>query len=302
MKKKILIFGGSGFIGSRLTKALVDKNYKVLVICRHEDTALQSIGNRKNLRTENIDVFNEAQVKKVVKKSDVVVNLIGKLFEARKDDFKNFHYILPDRLSKIIPSSKQFIHISALGVEKSAQTSVYAATKLEGQNAVIKNSKNYNILKPSIVFGEEDNFFNQFARMAKWSPFIPLIGGGKTKFAPVYVEDLANSIVFLIEHNKKYKNRIFEAHGPKKLTFKQLIQFILKTLRKKRWLVPLPFAFAKSFAKFMNLFKIYRLTPDQVELLKYDNICSKSYDNIHVLIGKLADYKKIVPRYLLKKS
>lgn len=302
MNKKILIFGGSGFIGSRLTKALVDKNYKVLVISRHKDEALESIGKRKNFRTQSIDVFNDTDVKKVVKKSDVVVNLIGKLFEAQKDDFRNYHYILPERLSKIIPSSKQFIHISALGVEKSTQTSVYAATKLEGQNAVIKNSKNYNILKPSIVFGEEDNFFNQFARMAKSSPFIPLIGGGKTKFAPIYVEDLVSSIVFLIEHNKKYKNRAFEAHGPRKLTFKQLIQFVLKTLRKKRRLVPLPFALAKSLGKFMNLFKIYRLTPDQVELLKYDNICSKSYENIDVLIGKLADYRKIVPRYLLKKS
>lgn len=302
MNKKILIFGGSGFIGSGLTKALLDKNYKVLVICRHEDEALHSLGNRKNFRTQNIDVFNEAEVKKVVKKNDVVINLIGKLFETQKDDFRNYHYILPDRLSKIIPSSKQLIHISALGVEKSAQTSVYAATKLEGQNAIVKNSKNYNILKPSIVFGEKDNFFNQFARMIKSSPFIPLIGGGKTKLAPIYVEDLVSSIVFLIEHNKKYKNRIFEAHGPKKLSFKQLIQFIVKTLHKKRLLIILPFPLAKSFAKFMNLFKIYRLTPDQVELLKYDNICSKSYDNIDILIGKLADYKKIVPKYLLKNN
>lgn len=302
MKKKILIFGGSGFIGSRLTKALLDKNYKVLVICRHKDEALESVGNHKNFRTQSIDVFNEAEVKKVVHKSNVVVNLIGKLFESQRDDFKKYHYILPERLSKIIPTSKQFIHISALGVEKSAQTSVYAATKVEGQNAVIKNSKNYNILKPSIVFGEGDNFFNQFARMAKASPFIPLIGGGKTKFAPIYVEDLVSSIVFLIEHNKKYKNRIFEAHGSKKLTFKQLIKFILKTLHKKRWLVPLPFPLAKFLAKFMNLFRVYRLTPDQVELLKYDNICSRSYDNIDVLIGKLADYKKIVPRYLVKNT
>ena len=109
-----------------------------------------------------------------------------------------------------------------------------------------------------------------------------------------------NSIVFLIEHNKKYKNRIFEAHGPKKLSFKQLIQFIVKTLHKKRLLITLPFPLAKLLARFMNLFKIYRLTPDQVELLKYNNICSKNYDNIDVLIGKLADYKKIVPKYLLK--
>ena len=267
---------------------------------QHQDGALASIGKRKNFQTQSIDVFNEAEVRKVIKKSDVIVNLIGKLFESQRDDFINYHYIFPEMLSKIVPSRKQLIHISALGVEKSAQTSVYAATKLEGQNTVIKNSKNYNILKPSLVFGEKDNFFNQFARMVKTSPCIPLIGGGKTKFAPIYIKDLVNSIVFLIEHNKKYKNRIFEAHGPKKLSFKQLIQFIVKTLHKKRLLITLPFPLAKLLARFMNLFKIYRLTPDQVELLKYNNICSKNYDNIDVLIGKLADYKKIVPKYLLK--
>lgn len=300
MKKKVVVFGGSGFIGSRLTKSLLDKNYKVLVICRNKDEAFQRLGNHKNFQTKSIDIFNEAAIKKLVKEQDIVVNLIGKLFEIQEGDFKKFHYLFPHLLSKNVPRSKLLIHISALGIEKSAKTSLYASTKLAGQKAVIGNSKNYNILKPSIVFGEKDNFFNQFAKMAKRSPFLPLIGGGKTKFAPIYVEDLVSSIVFLIEHNKKYKNRIFEAHGPKRLSFKQLLEFVVKTIHKKRFLLPLPFAFAKFLASLMNLCKIYRLTPDQVELLKYNNIGSKNYENIDVLIGTLGDYKKIVPKYLRK--
>lgn len=300
MNKKILIFGGSGFIGSRLTKALLDKNYKVLVVCRNKEKALDRVGNHKNLQTANIDIFNDNELRKLIKKCDVIINLIGKLFEVQRDDFKKFHHLFADTLSRNIPANKQLIHISALGIENSAQTSLYARTKLEGQNAVVSNSKNYNVIKPSIVFGEEDNFFNQFAKMAKISPILPLIGGGKTKFAPIYVEDLVSSIIFLIQHNKKYQNRIFEAHGPKILTFTELIQFILSTIHKKRLLINLPFALAKLLAKFMNLFRIYRLTSDQVELLKYDNIGSKKYDNIDALIGKLASYKKIVPRYLLK--
>lgn len=300
MNKKILIFGGSGFIGSRLTKALLDKNYKVLVVCRNKEKALHRVGNHKNLQTANIDIFNDNELRKLVKKCDVIINLIGKLFEVQKDDFKKFHHLFPDTLSRNIPDNKQLIHISALGIENSAQTSLYATTKLEGQNAVISNSKNYNVIKPSIVFGEEDNFFNQFAKMAKISPVLPLIGGGKTKFAPIYVEDLVSSIIFLIQHNKKYQNRVFEAYGPKVLTFTELIQFILSTIHKKRLLINLPFPLAKLLAKLMNLFRIYRLTPDQVELLKYDNIGSKKYDNIDVLVSKLGNYKKIVAEYLLK--
>lgn len=300
MKKKVIVFGGSGFIGSRLTKALLDKNYTVLVICRDKDKAIQRLGTHKNFHMRNMDIFNESAIKKILIKCDVVVNLIGKLFETQRGDFKKFHYLFPHLLAKNVPPSKHLIHISALGIEKSAKTSLYASTKLAGQKAIISSSKNYNILKPNIVFGEKDNFFNQFAKMAKISPFLPLIGGGKTKFAPIYVEDLVRSILFLIEHNRKYKNKIFEAYGPKKVSFKQLLQFILKTIHKDRLLLPLPFAFAKFIAISMNLFKIYRLTPDQVELLKYNNVGSKKYNNIDVLIGTLGDYQKIVPRYLLK--
>ena len=179
MRKKILIFGGSGFIGSSLTKAFLKENYEVCVICTNREKALAEIGNSKNLEIKTVDIFEDKELKKIVKNYDVVINLIGKLFEAKKGDFAKFHHEFPKDLSQSISSKQHLIHVSALGIEKSSKTSIYAKTKLDGQEAVIKNCKNYNIIKPSIVFGNHDNFFNLFAKIAKISPFLPLIGGGK---------------------------------------------------------------------------------------------------------------------------
>jgi len=299
MRKKILIFGGSGFIGSSLTKQLLEQKHQVCVVCSNKEKAIDKFSSDLlGLKIKVVNIFNEDEIVNLVKDYDVIINLIGKLFEAKKGDFEKFHHEFPRLLSQAISSKQHLIHISALGIEKSSKTSIYAKTKLDGQKAIIKNCKNYNIIKPSIVFGDHDNFFNLFAKMAKISPFLPLIGGGKAKFSPVYVEDLAKSIVFLAEDNKKYQNQIFESYGPNTSSFKELIQFILKTAGRKRLLINLPFALVKLQANLINLFKIYLLTPDQVELLKYDNIASHEYDNIDKIIGNLKSYEEIVPKYL----
>jgi len=298
MSKRILIFGGSGFIGLPLTKFLLQEENQICVICNDEEKALNKIGQHQNLEIKIIDIFDESKIKKLIKDHDVIINLIGKLFETKKWDFKKFHQKFPNILAKNLSDKQYLVHISALGIEDSTKTSLYAETKLAGQNEITKICKNYNIIKPSIVFGDQDNFFNLFAKMAKISPFLPLIGRGESKFAPIYVDDLVQSIIFLIKNNKKYQNQIFEASGPKISSFKELMQFILKTINKKRLLLLLPFFLAKLQAKSLNLFKIYLLTSDQVELLKYDNIASEKYDNIDKLIGKLKSYEEIVPKYL----
>lgn len=299
MRKKILIFGGSGFIGSSLTKKLLEQKYQVCVVCSNKEKAISNFStDLLGLEIKIIDIFNENEVVNLVKDYDVIINLIGKLFEAKKGDFAKFHHEFPKLLSCTISSKQHLIHISALGIEKSSKTSIYAKTKLDGQKAVTKNCKNYNIIKPSIVFGDYDNFFNLFAKMAKISPFLPLIGGGKAKFSPVYVEDLTRSIVFLTEDGEKYKNQIFESCGPSVSSFEELMHFILKTTGRKKLLINLPFRIAKLQANLINLFKIYLLTPDQVELLKYDNIASNEYDNIDKIIGNLKAYEEIVPKYL----
>ena len=175
MSKRILIFGGSGFIGLPLTKFLLQEENQICVICNDEEKALNKIGQHQNLEIKIIDIFDESKIKKLIKDHDVIINLIGKLFETKKGDFKKFHQKFPNILAKNLSDKQYLVHISALGIEDSTKTSLYAETKLAGQNEITKICKNYNIIKPSIVFGDQDNFFNLFAKMAKISPFLPLI-------------------------------------------------------------------------------------------------------------------------------
>lgn len=298
MSKKILIFGGSGFIGSALIKPLLEEGNSISVICRDDHKARKKLPKHHNLHITSLDIFDKQAVQKVVLEHEVVINLIGKLFEKQKGDFAKFHYQFPKLLTEVLSNKQQLIHISALGIEESSASSLYAKTKLDGENVIMNHASNYHIIKPSIVFGEDDNFFNLFAKMAKISPFLPLIGGGKSKFSPIYVQDLVQAIIVLIKDNQQYHNQIFEAFGPKTATFKALMQFILKTIKKKRLLITLPFFFATLQAKCLNLLKIYVLTPDQVALLKYDNIAQNRHDNIDTIIGDLQSYEKIVPQYL----
>lgn len=298
MNKKVLILGGSGFLGSEVTRKLLEKDYEVCVVCTNIKKAINILGSHSKLNISNVDIFDTAKIQKLILEYNIIINLIGKLFEVEKGDFIRFHNDFPDFLSRNISEKQHFIHVSALGIEKSSNTSLYAKTKLEGEKSIITQSKNYNIVKPSIIFGEKDNFFNLFAKVAKFSPFLPLIGGGHTSFAPVYVKDVADSILFMIENNQKYKNNIFEAAGLNVVDFKDIIDFILNIIAKKRLLINIPFPIAKIQANIMNKFKINLLTPDQVELLKYDNISNNQYDNIDKLIGELQTYKSIVPKYL----
>ena len=298
MSKKILIFGGSGFIGSALTQLLLSKNFHVCVICTNHTKAAENLSKNDNLTIQTIDIFNPKKLQELVKNHDIIINLIGKLFESQKGDFQKFHHKFAKTLSEITTPTQHLIHLSALGIENSSATSLYAKTKLDGERAIIKNCSNYNIIKPSIVFGKHDNFFNQFANMAKISPFLPAIGGGKTKFAPIHVDDINTAILTLINDPKAHSNKIFEAHGPVISTFKELLQFILTTTKKRRILLPLPFFAAKIQAYLLNLCRIFLLTPDQVRLLKYDNISHHKHDNIDKLIGELGNYKEITPNYL----
>lgn len=294
--KKILIFGGSGFLGSSITKLLLNNGYEICVVCRNLSKAADNLIQHKNLTIKKIDIFAEDSLKALVAKHDIIINLIGKLYEEKKNDFQKYHVDFPQILASYT-KNKRLIHLSALAIESSSTSSIYAKTKLAGEQAIIQESKNYIIIKPSIIFGENDNFFNLFARISKFSPFLPLIGGGKTLFSPIYAEDIANSVLVLCE-NSNYKNQIFEAYGDENVSFKEILEFILQVTHKKRMLVTLPFTIAKFEAKILHFCKIYLLTEDQVELLKYDNISTGKYNNINSLKINLTNYKDIVPNYL----
>lgn len=296
-KKRVIIFGGSGFIGSELSKSLIE-SHEVCVACTNPKRAEKNIGLHENLTISTPDITSKDELEALVKDCDIVINLIGKLFESRKGDFDKFHHQFPKLLSQVVDSSKLLIHVSSLGVENSSATSLYASTKLKGEEAIRENSENYNIIKPSVVFGKRDNFFNLFARMSKLSPFLPLIGGGGARFAPVYVQDVVGSIVAIIHDPAKYKNQTFEAFGPIESSFKEVMEFILATKSRKRLLLNLPYKLATVQAKVMNAVKIYALTADQVELLKYDNIATGLHESIETLGVNLKSYTDIVPAYI----
>ncbi len=297
MQKRILIFGGSGFIGCELVYLLLKNNFLVTVVCSNLTKAQKCLPKNPNLTIKVIDIFHMSSLKAAIENSDFIVNLIGKLYEVKKNDFYQFHTHFPSLLASVVKENQRLIHISALGIELSCKTSIYAKTKLDGEMQICQNSKNYSIIRPSVVFGNRDNFFNLFSRMSKFSPFLPLIGGGKTEFMPIYVGDLVNAIFAIIKNQNLCHNNIMEAAGPDLASFKSIIEFILNTKQRKRILINLPFAIAKLEARLINLFKIMLLTCDQVELLKYNNKRSDKYDNIDTIIGNLTSYKTIKPYF-----
>jgi len=295
MTKKVIIFGGAGFVGSELTKTLLSSGFQVTVVCTNLVAAEKKLGEHPKLFLQKINIFDDDSLNNILKDQHVIINLIGKLFESHKNDFQNFHYIFVKKLCSCLDNNQHLIHISSLGVVKSQQVSHYAKTKFAAENHIRSHAHKYNIIKPSIIFGEHDNFFNMFFVMAKFSPLLPLISGGKTKFSPVYVKDLAKAIKIIMDG--KYINETYAACGPDTSNFKELLQFILNTTQKKRILFPIPSSIAKIQAYLMNNVGIYILTPDQVNLLQFDNVNS-NLKNIDTLVGKLSSYKKIVPTYL----
>ena len=209
-------------------------------------------------------------------RSSVCINLIGILYENKKDQFNLIHRDLPSLLSKMAQKKllKQFIHLSALGIE-SSDDSKYALSKLNGEAKVRQNFSKSVILKPSIVYSVDDNFTTNFMGLLSLLPIMPLYYSGKTKFTPIHVSDLAN-IIFEVVH-KGIINETIECIGPEVLTFKEIISKILKSIDKKRLLFNMPLPLAKISAKLFQLMPKPLLTMDQLKLLKYDNVVSKKY-------------------------
>ena len=203
-------------------------------------------------------------------------NLIGILFEKRKNYFKNIHTDFPDLLSKLAAEKniEKLIHLSSLGIEKSTD-SKYAISKLNGENKVKNNFERAVVLKPSIVYSVDDNFTTNFMTLLNRLPIMPLYYKGKTKFAPIHVTDLTKIIFDLVEG--KVDEQTIECIGPEILSFKEIILKLLKTIDKKRLLVPLPLTLAKITAKIFEIMPNPLITVDQIKLLKHDNIPSGKY-------------------------
>ena len=303
MKPKVAtIFGASGFIGRHLIRRLTKKDYRIVVATRspYLHGYLKPLGNPGQIDLEKTNIFDEENLRTLVKNSDVVINLVGILYETRRQKFNHIHTQFPFMLSKLCNEFgiKNLVHVSALGV-KERHNSLYMQSKLGGEKAIQSNFKPSVILRPSVVFGPEDKFFNTFASLAQFSPFLPLVGGGKTKFAPVYVGDVAKAIVKALELNNS-EPKIYELGGPANYSFKELMEILLIEIKKKRFLIPIPFGFAKFQSYFLQMMPNPLLTPDQVELLKHNNVVSGEHPNLKELGITGTPIQSILPKYIYR--
>ena len=275
-QKEILVFGATGQIGRNLIRKLTKNNYKVTAVTRNIHRAgyiLKTQANPGYLQVVEIKNFKMETLEELIKNCSICVNLVGILYEKKQNHFKTIHTDLPDLLSQLAHKFKieKFIHLSALGVEN-AIDSKYALSKLEGEKKILKNFKQSIILKPSIVYSVDDKFSTRFMTLLSRLPIMPIYYEGKTKFAPIHVTDLIEILLQIIEKQKQ--SLILECIGPETLTFKEIILKLLKSINKKRLLLPLPRPIASVTAKFLQLLPNPLLTEDQLILLKYDNINS----------------------------
>ena len=277
--KEILVFGASGQIGRHLIRKLTKNNYKVVAVTRNihqKGYILKTQANPGYLEIVELTYFNIEKIKSLVEECSICINLIGILFEKKKNFFKNIHTDFPDLLSKLSAKKniEKFIHLSSLGVEKSLDSN-YAISKLEGENKIKNNFDRVVVLKPSIVYSVDDNFTTNFMTLLNRLPIMPIYYEGKTKFAPIHVTDLAQ-IIFDVVQGKTNEQTI-ECIGPEIISFKEIILKLLKTIDKKRLLIPLPLVIAKMTAKIFEIMPNPLITVDQINLLKYDNIPSGKY-------------------------
>ena len=277
---EILVLGATGQIGRHLLRKLTSRNFKVTAVTRNihrKGYILKSQANAGWLNIIELETFDHKKLEGLFKNKDICINLIGVLNEKNKSSFNNMHCILPKTLAEISKENnlKQFIHVSALGIEN-AIDSKYASSKVNGENEIKKILNNYVILKPSLVYSADDKFTTMLMTMLKLFPIFPIYYEGKTTFHPIHVTDMCEIIENVIL--SKIKGETIECIGPEEITFKGIIQKLLKSIEIKRLVFPLPLTLAKLIA---NVFEISMknplLTRDQLILLKYNNTPSGKY-------------------------
>ena len=280
-EKEILLFGGSGFIGSNLIRKLTKNNYKVKVVTRNihkNGIKIKTQGNFGYIELIETNIFNIEKLEEIIEGVDICINLIGILYENKKNKFSNIHSKFPYVISKICKEKKvkQLIHLSALGIDESSKTSKYSISKLEGENYIRDNFNEATIIRPSVVYGVEDNFTNFFMSYLSKFPFFPLYYNGETKFTPIHVSDLTDTIYNIV--NKNIKSEIIECIGNETFTFREILENLCICISKKRLFVPFPLFMAKITASIFEKFMSKPiLTLDQLEQLKYNNIVSGKY-------------------------
>lgn len=299
----ITVFGGSGFLGRHVVRALAKRRYRIRVAVRRPELAgfLQPLGSVGQIHAVQANLRYPRSVEAAARDASVVINLVGILHESGRQRFDAVQHFGAEQVALAASAfGSRVIHVSAIGADENSP-SRYAQSKAKGEQAVRAAAPDAVILRPSIVFGPEDTFFNRFAAMARMLPALPLVGGGLTKFQPVFAGDVAEAIAGFVE-TREGQTKTYELGGPEVRSFRELMEYVLATTERSRMLLPVPFWLAKLQASFLQFLPNPPLTPDQVDMLRIDNVVSETSIREGLTLPGLgitpASYEAIVPTYL----
>jgi uncharacterized protein YbjT (DUF2867 family) len=296
----VTIFGGSGLLGRYAVRAFARAGWRIKVGVRHPNLAhyLPPMGQVGQILVSKADVTDADAVAAAVKGADAVVNLVGILHPGGGQSYQSIHVDAARTIGKAAKAAGvgSLIHVSTMNISVDS-LSAYARSKAEGEIALREEFPQATLIKPSLVFGPEDQFFNKFAGLARILPFLPLIGGGHTKFQPVFAGDVADAIVKCAE-DPATRGKSYELGGPAVYSFKDMLQVILRETGRKRLLVPVPFWLASIKAVFLQFLPGKLLTPDQVKFLRTDNVVTPGALTLTDLGIAPASLEAVAPAYL----
>jgi len=300
----VTVFGGSGFIGRHTIRALAKRDFRIRVAVRRPDLAghLQPLGRVGQIMPMQANVRYPDSIAAAARDAQVVVNLVGVLAASGAQTFDAVQAEGAGAVAQAAAAAgARLVHMSAIGADENS-VSDYARTKALGEKAAFAAVPSATVFRSSVVFGPEDQFTNRFATLARALPVLPLIGGGETRLQPVFVGDVAAAIADAVE-GKASAGSVYELGGPDVLTLRQVQEYVLKTIERKRLLAPLPFGLAKMQAALLQFAPgPLKLTPDQVELLRSDNVVSQSAKDANLTLQGLGiaptSLEKVAPSYL----
>ena len=300
----VTVFGGSGFLGRNVVRALAKRDYRIRVAVRRPELAghLQPLGKVGQIHSVQANLRYPASVEAAMRDSHVAINLVGILTESGAQTFEAVQGRGAETVAKAATAvGAHMVHVSAIGADENSP-SRYAQAKAAGERAVASALPSAVILRPSILFGPEDDFTNRFAALARLSPMLPLIGGGETKLQPAYVGDVATAVADAAE-GKTRAGAVYELGGPEVLSMREIMKIILDITDRDRMLVSLPFGLAKLQSLLLQFAPgPFKLTPDQVELLRSDNVVSGAAKAAGLTLEGLGispdSIEAIAPQYL----
>jgi NADH dehydrogenase len=298
--KLVTVFGGSGFLGRHIVRALANDGWRIRVAVRYPNLAhfLKPMGRVGQIQIVKANIRSDDAVLAAVMQADAVVNLVGILSQSGDQRFEALHAQGAGRIARIARAHgvERLLHVSAIGADTESP-SLYGRTKAEGEMRVREGFPSATIFRPSIVFGPQDNFFNKFGWLARMSPVLPLIGGGTTRFQPVFAGDIARAAAQALKTDAAM-GQTYELGGPEILTFRQILEIVLKQTNRRRMLLPLPFGLAKFTGAILGLLPGPLLTLDQVRMLERDNVVSENALTLQDLGIMPTAAEAVVPSYL----